>query len=53
MKTSLEKIQLAAQDSRQNLMPLFVEAVENKVTLGEISDTLRKVFGQYKETLTL
>jgi methylmalonyl-CoA mutase N-terminal domain/subunit len=53
VKTSLEKIQLAAQDSRQNLMPLFVEAVENKVTLGEISDTLRKVFGQYKETLTL
>ncbi|MBK7845241.1 MAG: methylmalonyl-CoA mutase [Bdellovibrionales bacterium] len=53
VKTSLERIQLAAQDSRQNLMPLFVEAVENKVTLGEISDTLRKVFGQYKETLTL
>lgn len=53
VKTSLERIQIAAQDSRQNLMPLFVEAVENKVTLGEISDTLRKVFGQYKETLTL
>jgi methylmalonyl-CoA mutase N-terminal domain/subunit len=53
VKTSLERIQNAAQDNRQNLMPLFVEAVENKVTLGEISDTLRKVFGQYKETLTL
>lgn len=53
VKTSLERIQNAAQDNRQNLMPLFVEAVESKVTLGEISDALRKVFGQHKETLRL
>lgn len=31
-----------------NLMPAIVEACENYVTLGEISDTLRKVFGTYK-----
>jgi methylmalonyl-CoA mutase, N-terminal domain len=30
-----------------NLMPLFVEAVENEVTLGEICHTLRDVFGEY------
>ncbi|MCW3117986.1 MAG: methylmalonyl-CoA mutase [Chitinophagaceae bacterium] len=31
-----------------NLMPAVVEAVENKCTLGEIADTLREVFGEYK-----
>ncbi|MEL6271392.1 MAG: methylmalonyl-CoA mutase family protein [Chloroflexota bacterium] len=31
-----------------NLMPLFVEAVENDVTLGEICHTLRDVFGEYR-----
>jgi methylmalonyl-CoA mutase N-terminal domain/subunit len=34
--------------SGQNLMPAVVEAVENLCTLGEISDTLRGVFGEYK-----
>ncbi len=32
-----------------NLMPLVVDAVENYCTLGEISDELRKVFGEYKQ----
>ena len=31
-----------------NLMPVVLEAVENYVTLGEIADTLREVFGEYK-----
>jgi methylmalonyl-CoA mutase N-terminal domain/subunit len=31
-----------------NLMPIVLEAVENHVTLGEIADTLREVFGEYK-----
>ncbi|MGP8217603.1 MAG: methylmalonyl-CoA mutase [Bacteroidia bacterium] len=31
-----------------NLMPSIVEACENYVSLGEISDTLRKIFGTYK-----
>lgn len=31
-----------------NLMPAVIEAVENYCTLGEIADTLRKVFGEYK-----
>jgi methylmalonyl-CoA mutase N-terminal domain/subunit len=29
-------------------MPTVVEAVEHKCTLGEIADTLREVFGEYK-----
>ena len=31
-----------------NLMPLIIEAVKANVTLGEISDALRNVFGEYK-----
>ncbi len=34
--------------SGDNLMPAVLEAVENKCTLGEIADTLREVFGEYK-----
>jgi methylmalonyl-CoA mutase N-terminal domain/subunit len=29
-------------------MPVVIEAVENYCTLGEISDCLRKVFGEYQ-----
>ena len=32
----------------KNLMPVVIEAVENFCTLGEISDALRAVFGEYK-----
>jgi methylmalonyl-CoA mutase, N-terminal domain len=31
-----------------NIMPAVVDAVENKCTLGEIADTLREIFGEYK-----
>ncbi len=46
-KESLHKIFMAATNS-SNLMPPVIEAVENYCTLGEISDVLRKVFGEYK-----
>ncbi len=50
--THLEKIRNAAE-SNANLMPLFIDAVENKVTLGEISDALRGIFGLFRETITV
>jgi methylmalonyl-CoA mutase N-terminal domain/subunit len=34
--------------TNENLMPAVIIAVENYCTLGEISDVLRKVFGEYK-----
>jgi methylmalonyl-CoA mutase N-terminal domain/subunit len=34
--------------SGENLMPVVVESVENNCTLGEIADTLREVFGEYR-----
>jgi methylmalonyl-CoA mutase N-terminal domain/subunit len=36
-----------------NLVPLILEAVECGTTLGEISDALRDVFGEYREKITL
>jgi methylmalonyl-CoA mutase, N-terminal domain len=43
----LNEIKLAAQSDR-NLMPYIINAVEAYATLGEVSDTLRSVFGEYK-----
>jgi methylmalonyl-CoA mutase N-terminal domain/subunit len=33
----------------ENLMPLIISAVEAYATLGEISDTMRRVFGEQRE----
>jgi methylmalonyl-CoA mutase N-terminal domain/subunit len=35
--------------SEQNIMPVLVEAVKAYATIGEISDALRSVFGEYRE----
>lgn len=43
----LSEIKMAAQSDR-NLMPYIINAVEAYATLGEVSDTLRSVFGEYK-----
>ena len=37
-----------AANGDENIMPVVIEAVENKCTLGEIADTLREVYGEYK-----
>ncbi len=47
VQKSLDAIADAAAGSA-NLMPLVIEAVENYCTLGEISDCLRKQFGEYR-----
>ena len=36
-----------------NLMPAIIQAVESNCTVGEISDALRKVFGEYKEVMVI
>jgi len=38
-----------AARSDQNIMPVLVEAVKAYATVGEISDALRDVFGEYRE----
>ena len=47
VQASIEKIRQHAVDG-SNLMPSVIEAVEQYCTLGEIADTLRGVFGEYK-----
>ncbi|HNQ94778.1 MAG TPA: methylmalonyl-CoA mutase family protein [Anaerolineales bacterium] len=42
----LGKLKGAARET-ENLMPLFIEAVENDITLGEICNALRAVWGEY------
>src|SRR3989339_1009636 len=49
VEKSLEEIRIAAAENR-NLMPLFVDAALNYVTLGEMTEELKKVFGVYEET---
>ncbi len=44
---SLDRLRTAAGGD-ENLFPFVLEAVKSKVTLGEISDVLREVFGTYK-----
>jgi methylmalonyl-CoA mutase N-terminal domain/subunit len=43
----------SAARGHDSLMPLFVECVENYVTLGEICSTLRGVFGEYKPSVII
>jgi len=46
---SLERLREAAKDEAVNTMPLIIDAVRVYATVGEISDTLRDVFGTYQE----
>ncbi len=43
----LDRVEQAARRD-ENLVPSVLEAVEAYATLGEISDRLRNVFGEYK-----
>jgi len=45
---ALRRVEEAARTD-ENLMPHIVSAVERYATLGEISDRLRVVFGEYRE----
>ncbi len=48
VKRSLNAIREAAAGT-DNLMPRFLEAAKNHVTLGEMCDVLRTVYGEYRE----
>jgi methylmalonyl-CoA mutase, N-terminal domain len=37
----------------ENLLPAILSAVESYVTVGEISDALRRVFGEYQESVVI
>ena len=48
VERALDSIAEAAE-SRENLLPVMIRAVECEATLGEISDRLRKIFGEHRE----
>ncbi len=50
VRKSLEKVKDVAKGD-ENLMFPIIEAVKNYATLGEISDALREVFGEYREEI--
>ncbi|HLK32204.1 MAG TPA: methylmalonyl-CoA mutase family protein [Terriglobales bacterium] len=51
-QTALGRVEAAAR-AGENLMPQIVAAVEALATVGEIADALRKVFGEYRETVVI
>ena len=46
---ALNKLEQAA-GTTENLLPRILECVESYATVGEISNTLRRVWGEYRET---
>jgi methylmalonyl-CoA mutase N-terminal domain/subunit len=51
-RATLEEIELRARGS-ENLMPAILAAVEAYASVGEISDALRRTFGEYQESVFL
>jgi len=48
VREALSKLHVATGRENVNLMPFILEAVKEYATLGEICDTLRDVFGEYR-----
>jgi methylmalonyl-CoA mutase N-terminal domain/subunit len=51
-ESALKSVEDAAR-SGENLMPKIIASVDAYATVGEISDSLRKVFGEYKEAVVV
>jgi methylmalonyl-CoA mutase N-terminal domain/subunit len=50
--TALAEIERCA-NTTENLMPAILAAVESYATVGEISDALRRAFGEYQESVVI
>ena len=51
-EAAISKVEDAARLG-DNLMPHIITAVESNATVGEISNALREVFGEYRETVVV
>src|SRR5580700_7721731 len=51
-QAAIQQVEDTARGTR-NLMPTIVEAVEASATVGEISDAMRRVYGEYQETVVI
>jgi methylmalonyl-CoA mutase N-terminal domain/subunit len=52
VQAALAELQCRAE-STENLLPGILAAVESFATVGEIADTLRRVFGEYQESVVI
>ena len=50
VRQSLDAVRAGAEGT-ENLMPRLIEAVKTGATIGEISDVMRDVFGEFRETV--
>ncbi len=50
VKEALERLEVAARDPGENLMPYLLEAARAQATEGEMVQTLQRVFGTYSES---
>jgi methylmalonyl-CoA mutase N-terminal domain/subunit len=51
-QSALAEVERRAR-GRENLMPAILLAVESYATVGEISDALRRAFGEYRESIVI
>jgi methylmalonyl-CoA mutase N-terminal domain/subunit len=51
-RAAIEEVERRARTS-ENLMPAILSAVEAYATVGEISDALRRAFGEYQESVVI
>ena len=49
---AMDELEAVARGS-ENIVPAMIEAVKAKATLGEISDRLRTVWGEYREVVSI
>ena len=47
VQNSISNLISAAENPEKNIMPFIISAVKDKVTLGEISNSFKEVFGSY------
>jgi methylmalonyl-CoA mutase, N-terminal domain len=52
VEATLRTVEQTARTDR-NLLPAILDAVKAYATVGEISDTLRRVFGEYQESVVI
>ncbi|WP_297535723.1 methylmalonyl-CoA mutase family protein [Thermococcus sp.] len=51
VEEALDKLRNAAETDDENLMPYIIEAHRHLATLGEVTDVLREVWGEYRAPL--
>jgi methylmalonyl-CoA mutase N-terminal domain/subunit len=51
-ESAISSLEKAAEKKEENLMPYIIDAVKNKATLGEISNSFRAIFGTFEPKIS-